>query len=189
MGWIIFWVKSLHVVGVVSSWAFWYLQINIKPKIDISPHAVYDPTDDTIGILVINRSKRQATDINVLLFIGEVQGNWYETVYTPKLNRKYLFALDGRKTKSSFWQLPTSSYFEAVEGGKIMDILAEKSKKRKMIFTLSATDAISSTKVIYRVAYGYEDIKRGKFKQAGNFDVIPIADTQKRKPRLKRTER
>ena len=63
------------VLGIVASWIFRYWHINIKPRIAISPMCAYDPDSGTLGIRVINRSRRQATDIKVRLLVAQVQGS------------------------------------------------------------------------------------------------------------------
>jgi hypothetical protein len=141
------------VLGIGSSWVFWYWQLHLKPRIAISPMAAYDPDTGTLGIRIINRARRQATDIQALLFVAEVQGSWYDTIYTPVLNRTALFALAPYKRPMAFWRLPVSSIFETRDGANIVALLSSQGhNERRLIYTLSATDALSSSKVIQRVS-------------------------------------
>jgi hypothetical protein len=162
------------VLGIVASWVFWYWQINIKPRIAISPMCAYDPDSGTLGIRVINRSRQQATDIKVRLLVAQVQGSWYDTIYTPVLNRDSLFALRPYKRPMKFWRLPASAIFETQDGAKIVELLSQQGKtERRLIFTLSATDALSSSKVIQRVSYQLSDIQVGDFKSGRHFVILP----------------
>lgn len=166
------------VLGIVASWVFWYWQINIKPRIAVSPMCAYDPDSGTLGIRVINRSIQQATDIKVRLLVAQVQGSWYDTIYTPVLNRDSLFALRPYKRPMKFWRLPGSSIFETQDGAKIVELLSQQGQtERRLIFTLSATDALtdalSSSKVIQRVSYQLSDIQVGDFKSGRHFVILP----------------
>jgi hypothetical protein len=42
------------LIGVLSSWAFWYLQMRSKPKIAISPWVAYNPCKNTLAVKIRN---------------------------------------------------------------------------------------------------------------------------------------
>jgi len=168
-------------MGVISSWAFWYLLVLTKPKIAISPMTAYNPDSGKLQIRIINRTRRQAADIHFSLFVAE-RGKWsYHTIFTPELNRNYLFALGSVKNFGKFWVLPTSSIFGTSDGKQILDLLSTSGDgERRLVLTLVATDALSGSKVIQRVAYGIEDIKHGKFSPGLEFQVFEDTKHQQR---------
>jgi hypothetical protein len=176
------------VVGVISSWLFWYFLLLTKPKVSISPMAVYNEEDDTIGIRVINNSRRQAADIRVLLFLAEIHKPWVSTIRTIPLRKDYLFALGGKQNLGKFWVLPTSTIFGAQGGKELMGLLGKSTGgERRLVFTLSATDAISGSKIIQRVTYRLDDIKFGKFSAGAKFLVIEVTKSNKTLGKNKRT--
>ncbi len=160
-------------IGALSSGAVWYLLAMTKPKIAISPMIVYEPETNRLRIRVINRSRRQASRIKVLFFVGEKYSAFYRTIHTPKLNRRDIFALGSKNNFGKYWVLPTSTIFSVTDGKQVLDILSQHEKgERRLVFTLSATDALSGSEIIQRVSYSIDDVKFGKFNSGTEFHVI-----------------
>jgi hypothetical protein len=59
------------LVGILSSWLFWYALLLAKPKIVISKNIVINRKKGSLLVKVINRGRRQATDIQASLALVE----------------------------------------------------------------------------------------------------------------------
>ncbi len=153
------------VVGILSSYIFWLALALTKPKILISPFAVFYPTDGSLRIKIINNSRRQVVDIKVYVAVDEIISGKRKTIHIPVLKSDNRFALEGsHKDKDIQWGLPSSTVFVIYDGKQILDLLNPSNKlERRLLFTLSATDAISNSKSVQRVSYRHSDIEHGEF--------------------------
>ena len=163
------------IVGIISSYIFWLTLALTKPKILISPSAVYYPKDGSLKIKIINNSRRQAVDIQVETAVDEITSGKRRTIHRPTIkNDTTRFALEPRhKDKDIQWGLPASTIFVIIDGKQILDLLESSNKlERRLLFTLSATDAISGSKSVQRVSYLYSDIQHGDYCGGLNFKVM-----------------
>lgn len=163
------------LVGILSSYAFWAALSVVKPNIEISPFVVFDPKNGSMRVRIRNKGRRQAVDIKVLAGVDEVMPNKFRrSVHKPSLRNDYRFALEPKhKDMDLNWGLPTVTTFVIPEGQHVLDLLApSQGLERRLLFTLSATDALSGAKVVQRVSYTYQDIKQGEFQDGFGFEVI-----------------
>ncbi|MER2511482.1 MAG: hypothetical protein ABTQ25_03515 [Nitrosomonas ureae] len=162
-------------VGILSSYVFWLALVLTKPNIAISPFAVFYPSDGSLRVRIINKSRRQAVDIKVYLAVDELTPrNTRRTIHTPNLNSDYRFALEPKHKDMDFkWGIPTATTFIAYDGQKILDLLAPSNgPERRLLFTLSATDALSGAKIVQRVSYSHENLRHGMFVGGLVFEVV-----------------
>src|SRR5690349_7220060 len=59
------------VIGLVSSFVFWYLLLTLKPKLSISPEAAHDVERKRLRIKIVNNGWRQVADIQASLTVIE----------------------------------------------------------------------------------------------------------------------
>jgi hypothetical protein len=167
------------IVGVVSSWAFWYLMILVKPKILVWHEAVFNPEKNSFLVKVRNVRRRQATDIQASLSVVERKTDKEReglllTLHTAQLRKDSLFALAPIQDLLKAWVLRTSYVFVSDDGKIIMDLLREQGDgDRRVVFVISAADGISGTKVVQQVTYKLDDIKYGKF--GLGFKIVPAS--------------
>jgi hypothetical protein len=153
------------LVGILSSWAFWYVLLLAKPKIIISKNIVFNKKKGSLLIKVMNRSRRQATDIQASLALVERDtiGRFF-TLHSAQLRKDSLPALAPKHESHNPWGLRTAYVFATDEGVQILEKLSSAHQNEKrLVFTLSATDGLSGTKVVQQISYRLEDVKSGRF--------------------------
>lgn len=153
------------VIGVFSSWVFWYYLVNVKPKIEISHSIVYNPTSKTLHVKIRNGRRRQVTDVQVSLAVVEEEPNGrLQTLHIAKLRRDMLFALAPIQDLHKRWSIPVTTVFSTDDGEQMLELLATKGNgERRIVFVLAVTDGLSGTKVVQQVTYRAEDVKYGRF--------------------------
>lgn len=173
-------------LGIAASFAFWYFLLVVKPKVQIAPFATYEPLEDRLRIKIINRGRRQVTDLQATLTITEqrlVQGGFrLINVHNLPLIREELFALGSVRDYGKPWSLYPIYIFSSKQAGAALKMMESSgTDERRLVFTLSATDSLSNTKMIQRVSYAPVDIKEGKFDIGLRFAAIetPIAPVPK----------
>jgi hypothetical protein len=153
------------LVGISSSWAFWYVLLLAKPRIVISKNIVFNKKKGSLLIKVMNRSRRQATDIQASLALVErdTMGRFF-TLHSAQLRKDSLSALAPKHESHNPWGLRTAYVFATDEGVQILEKLSSAHQNEKrLVFTLSATDGLSGTKVVQQTSYRLEDVKSGRF--------------------------
>ncbi|MBD2101604.1 hypothetical protein [Leptolyngbya sp. FACHB-261] len=153
------------LVGILSSWAFWYVLLLAKPRIIISKNIVFNKKKGSLLIKVMNRSRRQATDIQASLALVErdTTGRFF-TLHSAQLRRDSLPALAPKHESHNPWGLRTAYVFATDEGVQILEKLSSACQNEKrLVFTLSAADGLSGTKVVQQISYRLEDVKSGRF--------------------------
>lgn len=153
------------LVGVLSSYAFWLTLALTKPKILFSPFAVFYPTDNTLRIKIINNTNRQVVDLKGYLAVDEIISGKRRSIHVATLKDNTRFVLEAKnKDKDLQWGLPASTVFIAYDAQQMLDLLKPSNEvERRLLFTLSATDAISGSVSVQRVSYLYDDIQHGEF--------------------------
>lgn len=157
------------VIGVLSSWAFWYFLLILKPGVAISPIATYSKKDGKFRVKIANRGRRQVTDLQVSLAITERRTHKKATptlnvIHNLQLVKDSLPALAPLQDLNKEWALPAIYTIRSGEDRTAWDLLdSQHPEERRLVFTISMTDAISGTKVVKRVAYGLSKIKFGRF--------------------------
>ncbi len=163
------------LMGILSSYVFWLTLALTKPKIAISPFVVFNPKDSSLLVKIINMGQRQAVDIRINLAVNEVTlSGLRRTIHKPELKTDYRFALEPKhKDMDNKWGLPTSTSFVMYDGQRILDMMEPSNGiERRLVFTLSATDAISGAKIVQRTSYSYTDIRYGEFSNGLIFEVL-----------------
>ncbi|MBD2068237.1 hypothetical protein H6F93_12015 [Leptolyngbya sp. FACHB-671] len=153
------------LVGILSSWAFLYVLLLAKPRIIISKNIVFNKKKGSLLIKVMNRSRRQATDIQASLALVERDtiGRFF-TLHSAQLRKDSLPALAPKHESHNPWGLRTAYVFATDEGVQILEKLSSAHQNEKrLVFTLSATDGLSGTKVVQQISYRLEDVKSGRF--------------------------
>ena len=152
-------------VGLISSWSFLYILILAKPRIEISEQIIFNEKKGSLLIKVLNRERRQATDIQASLSLVERddKGRFF-TIHHAQLRKDSLMALAPVKESHKPWGIRTAYVFATDEGVEVLNKFSSNSKgTKRIVFTLSATDGLSNTKVVQQIDYRFEDIRRGRF--------------------------
>jgi len=153
------------LIGVLSSFVFWYLLIRAKPYVAVSPVVVFNPSSRHLLIKVRNESHRQSTDIQASLALLErKQDGGLVTLHIPKLQRDTLIALGPIQDLNKPWSIQSAFTFVVEDGQKTLELLTQQDdKEKRLVFVLSITDGLSGTKVVHQVVYKAENVKQGKF--------------------------
>jgi hypothetical protein len=153
------------IVGILSSWALWYYLLNIKPKIEISPNIAYNPRNGTLHVKIRNARRRQVTDIQTSLAVVERKPDGrLLTLHVARLKRDTLFVLAPIQELKVSWGLPATFVFSTEEGRLMLEQLERDGEgERRIVFVISATDALSGSKVVKQVTFVSDDIKMGRF--------------------------
>jgi hypothetical protein len=153
------------LVGIFSSWAFWYVLLLAKPKISVSRNVVFNEKKGSLLVKVMNRGRRQATDVQVSLALVERDsiGRFF-TLHSAQLRKDSLPALAPKHESHKPWGLRTAYIFATDEGVQILEKWSSANQnERRLVFTLSATDGLSGTKFVQQTSYRLEDVKSGRF--------------------------
>lgn len=170
------------ILGVISSWFFWYVLLLTKPNIEVSTVIAYNSKDNMLRIKAINRSRRQAVDIDLTLVVAEKKDDIQNTtIFRPELKNPHRQVLNPIYGSDDTWRLPSSTIFRVSNARKILKLLSEDSVERRLMLTISATDAMSNTKVVNRLTYTRNDIQNGIFRSGKSFDVISAGTPLKQK--------
>jgi hypothetical protein len=151
------------LVGIFSSWAFWYVLLLAKPKISVSRNVVFNEKKGSLLVKVMNRGRRQATDVQVSLALVERDsiGRFF-TLHSAQLRKDSLPALAPKNESHKPWGLRTAYIFATDEGVQILEKWSSANQnERRLVFTLSATDGLSGTKFVQQTSYQLEDVKSG----------------------------
>lgn len=152
-------------IGLISSWAFLYILILANPRIEISKKLVFNEKKGSLLIKILNRGRRQATDIQASLALVEQdeKGRFF-TLHSAQLRKDALMALAPIKESKKTWGIRTAYVFATDEGAEILEKFSVPGNNvKRIVFTLSATDGLSNTKVVQQVDYRLEDVRRGRF--------------------------
>jgi hypothetical protein len=153
------------LIGILSSWTFWYVLLLAKPKIIVSRNIVFNKKKGSLLIKVMNRGRRQATDIQASLALVELDtiGRFF-TLHSAQLRKDSLPALAPKHESHKTWGLRTAYVFATDEGTHILEKLSSvHQNEKRLVFTLSATDGLSGTKTVQQISYRLEDVKSGRF--------------------------
>jgi hypothetical protein len=166
------------LIGVLSSWAFWYLQMRSKPKIVISSFCVFNPSNGGLQIKVRNEKRNQATDIQTSLTCVERKPNGkLLTLKIAQLRRDFLPALAPIQDLQKAWGIPATIVFATDDGREMIHFLRSSGEgERRFVFTLSATDGLSGAKIVQQVTYTLDQVKEGTFGLGFQLDAISLDD-------------
>jgi hypothetical protein len=165
------------VLGVLASWAFWYILLHLAPSLKIAPQAVYDVSSERIEIKVANFGVRQITDIEAYFVLSDrVPEGRLVPVRRGQLDPANILALEEKGKVNMAWCLPTTYIFVCTNGKELRELLAlasASSGERRLVFTISARDAVSGTKRVQRVTYPASALIDGSYARGLTFSVVP----------------
>jgi hypothetical protein len=160
------------VPGVFSSWAFWRYLLLLKPKIRISPQVLKGlhpsfPGATVYRIKIINESYRQVIGLEAHARIQTFCGKHWINLHDTKL-RYNTHCLGGKHTLNDRWGIqPTFSFLLIDEE----NLEAKLSEDARLVFAVSATDALSGTTVVLRQTYRARDVRTGNFEHGLSFAI------------------
>jgi hypothetical protein len=167
-------------LGALTSWLFWRYLLFLKPKVQISPMILKgqsrkEPSKTVYRIKVINLSKRQAINIAVSASICTTSGTPgidQRRVATRHLTLNFgdLPALGSKTRLGDIWGVAPFFIFWTDE-----DIEPFLTEGCRLVFSLSASDALSGTTVVQRIAYRKADIDVGDFCRSLDFEKAPLS--------------
>ncbi len=154
------------ILGIVGTILFWRFQINIKPKIAISNiiakgYSSSNPEKVVYRIKVYNLTNRQIVNISIacsLSYIVNVGNGQRSVGKTLNINPQSIQFLGPKKNWGDPFGLSPVKVFHLTGLES-----AEFSSSKKILFTISATDAESGTTNIIRKIYEPHDVKDGNF--------------------------
>lgn len=164
------------LLGVLACWAFWYVLLWLTPRLKIAPEAAYDPVQGRINVKVANIGTRQITDIEAeLVLFDRIPEGRLVPVRRGVLDPPNILALEVRKMVGVPWCLPTVYVFVCKNGTDLYDALQATPQvgERRVVFTISARDAVSGTKKVQRVTFARNAVKVGTYTRGLAFDVQP----------------
>ena len=156
------------ILGIIGTYLFWRFQINIKPKIEISnviakgySHTVADKV--VYRIKIFNKSNRQVINISIGCSLSYA-------VTTTNGERSFGKGLPVKTKNIQFlgpkknWGDPFGlSPVKIIVISDVDELEEELANNKKILFTVSATDAESGSTSVQRVIYELNDIKQGDF--------------------------
>lgn len=169
------------VLGFFSCWLFWRYQLTIKPSFEVSPKVASrtNPKYNTkkiYQIKIINLSLRPIINIRAKAAIQELKlypnGHKRPTIYNIEFSKAGEAVLGPRMKKIDPWSITNIHYYTARPDKILEDLFVNE--QRKLVLTIQATDAISSTTIIKRYTYGKEDFIEGKFAPGERMEIVPF---------------
>jgi len=163
--------------GVLASGAFWYILTRIQPKLTVAPRAAYDPLTKELHIKVINRGRKQVSEIRANLRLVERKGDGDElsmhTLEPITLYRDQVFGMGGKENFGRAWQLYPAWIFRAQDSERFIDKLEmTDSGERRLVFTLIGRHALTGTAKIIRTTFGLRNIEHGGYRTGNTFDIV-----------------
>ena len=171
------------MTGIFSSLVVIYLALQAKPKLYVEPVLAYNVEEDELSIRIMNRGRRQITDISAQVMLDFItykgKHSSRKTIYTPTLSHDSLTALASvNEIGSKHWGLPVVSHFKIYNACEAIQYLSgENSDNKRILLTLTATDALSGTKVVIRSNFSLHDIKTGFFTDLPLVSISSFTET------------
>ncbi|MGX9728069.1 MAG: hypothetical protein ACTFAK_12355 [Candidatus Electronema sp. VV] len=166
------------ILGIFSSWLFWKWQLQVQPNFAISDKIAIryrqaTPDIPFYQIKIVNFSKRAVINMTATFGIHELSNHRGPT-------RKLIYSINLLPSSPTFigpythnydpWSVTNVHYYSSVSDNKLYDMLQNG---RKLLFTVSATDAASGTTVIRRRIYTKEDLIEGYFEGYRSLKIVP----------------
>ena len=158
-------------VGLLASWLFWKYLLILKPNLMVEDLVVETATANGGQCLEIgceNVGKRQIIDISIRATVCELHApgtkNPLRLVTRLKMEIDRADVLNpARKDKENDWSLPSYRKFHVLPidentGNEIDFRELIKDENRRLIFTIRATDAVSSTTTVCRKTFTVSQI-------------------------------
>lgn len=169
------------ILGILSSWIFWRWQLMVKPefcvstKIAMSPSPA-DSTKRVCRIKIVNKSSRFIIGLIAKCSIQEIN---LSNVGPGRINRSTINLVPGneeiigpRRKNFNPWEVNNVQYYRFEFDDDLEQILRQDN--RRIVFTVQATDAQSSTTIIRRITYIWEDFIWGSFGPQRDLKIIPL---------------
>ena len=170
-----------HVIGIIvgfaAAWLFWRWQLIVKPNIEVAPFLTYDPDTERFRIKIINRGRRQVTDIDIRMIVSDShkvgEHTRTERLHSIPMRKDIPFALGPISSEEQPWNLFPTYIISSEDDTQSLALLRSSSAgERRIELYLSVVDALSGTKVVEYRNYTLEEIKIGRFAPGLNFEVI-----------------
>jgi len=163
-----------NLAGLIASWMFWKFLHLVQPKIQISPQIAKSYSKEKDGemiykIKIINYSNRQIINLKAELTLAQAssRSDGVRRVTSPlKLKTSELLALGPRNQHGKIWEVSPVWYLVFYSEQDL--ILNENSRVRVIV---SATDALTSTTVVFSQSYGENSIIEGDFAYGIQFNI------------------
>lgn len=167
------------MIGILSSLTFMYLLSLTKPNLAFSPSVAHDETNNELHVRVLNKGRRYVSEITVTFIVGEeTPHNGFVRVYQPTLNADSYVALAPIGQWRRLWTVPTATTVKGTDADKILNFLCEKtSGERRLVFTVTGIDALTSSRTIIRKTYSYAQVVKGTFVQYSITDIQKTAES------------
>ena len=162
-------------LGVLACWAFWYVLLYLTPSLKISPQAVYNQQQEQIEIKVANFGRRQIADIEAQIAVFErgPEGRLVPVI-RGELVPPNILALEAKRMIDVPWCIPTVFIFVCTNGKALSDALVSSApeRERRLVFTVSAQDAVSGTKKFQRVTFPPAALIAGSYERGLTFAIV-----------------
>lgn len=162
------------VLGVLGSWIFWRFLLFMKPDVRISDvvlkgHDRLDKGQTLYRIKVFNFGSRQVIELQASARLVEKRDDRWPVKRELKLRFGGGIPTLGRKKDfgDPLLRIPPGFTF-VIEGEDCLE--AEMNADRRIMFMVSAKDALSGTTVVHRKVYTAADIQTGDFARGPIFE-------------------
>jgi hypothetical protein len=171
-------------VGLVTSWLWWRYLLSRGPDVRISSCVLKGtkPTNSDQAtergktvhrIKLINCGERQVIDLKAKAEILEHRGNRWGLVKELKLEFDGAFPALGKQSDyGNVTKAISPVHYSLIENEN--DIRAELNADRRLVFTLSAKDALSGTTEVQRKFYTAKEIQEGDFESGFTFEKVEL---------------
>lgn len=184
------------ILNLAASWLFWKYMLNIKPDILASPIVLKGKSRSDnrkiYRIKIINKGDRQIKDVELTASLLEIKGTLgidhrRSPVRCVRLNDKceplkvtitnnQILGFGAKEEIYNVWGLSVMLIVTIEiknENGEDFDLESILTDERRLVLTISATDALSGTTILQRYSYTKDKILQGDFKRNLNFDYLP----------------
>jgi hypothetical protein len=170
------------VLGIAASWLFWRWQLIIKPKFAVSTKIVVrpsrnDPSIPFFQIKVVNLSSRPIINMRAQFGVHELNnspgGPRRLTIHSISLKPSGETIIGPYVRPIDPWSITDAHYYTSFPDSSVRKLLEQK-PERRLVLTIQATDAESTTTVLKRFTYTANDLVEGQFESGGGLNIISL---------------
>ena len=170
------------VLGIVASWLFWRWQLIIKPKFAVSSKIAVrpsrsDPNIPFFQIKIVNLSSRPIINMRAQFGVHELNnsstGPKRLTIHNISLKPSGETIIGPYVRPADPWSITDAHYYTSSPDSSVRKLLEQKSDRR-LVLTIQATDAESTTTVLKRFTYTANDLVEGQFESGGSLNIAPF---------------
>ena len=171
------------VLGIAASWLFWRWQLIIKPKFAVSSKVAArpsrsDPNIPFFQIKIVNLSSRPIINMRAQFGVHELNnsntGPRRLTVHNISLKPSGETIIGPHVGHVDPWSITEAHYYTSAPDSSVRTLLEQKPSHRRLVLTIQATDAESTTTVLKRFTYTAEDLVEGQFESGGSLNITPF---------------